>query len=109
MRRRDSLLSRSGRHARLAPVWEQEGGFLIMTSIGKVLMVGAVAALAIAVSAVPSEAAKRRAKAPANCLALTQCTMAKTNVVHYCGFDAKWVPMLMPACQHAGCPPPCPR
>jgi hypothetical protein len=91
------------------PVWQQQGG-PTMNSSSKILLAGAVAVIAIAVSAVPSEAAKKRAKVPATCATLTSCTMAKTNVVHLCGGDGKWQPaLLIPTCSGATCPPPCPK
>jgi hypothetical protein len=79
-----------------------------MKSISKLMLAGAFAVAAIAVSAAPSEAAKR-AKAPKACTPGTSCTMAKTNVMHHCFGDGKWVAALLPACQGAGCPPACPK
>jgi hypothetical protein len=85
-------------------------GVLAMKSFSKILLAGAFAVIAIAVSAAPSEAARGKAKAnaAATCLPLTTCTMAKTNVVHQC-WGGKWQAMLLPACSGAGCAPPCPK
>jgi hypothetical protein len=83
-----------------------------MKSFSKILLAGAFAVMAIAVSVAPSEAARGKAKAkvPATCATLTSCTMAKTNVVHLCGGDGKWQPALfIPTCSGASCPPPCPK
>jgi len=81
-----------------------------MKNFSKILLAGGIAVVAIAISTAPSEAAKRRAKAPVTCAPLTACTMAKTGVVHLCGGDGKWQPALfLPTCSGAGCSPPCPK
>jgi len=90
------------------PVGQNKRG-VAMKKFSKILLAGAVALIAIAVSTAPSEAAKKRAKAPATCAPLTTCTMAKTGVIHQCWGDGKWQPMLLGACSGAGCPPPCPK
>jgi hypothetical protein len=82
-----------------------------MKSLAKLLLLSAVAVMAIAVSAAPSEAAKKKAKAakpPSDCSAVgASCTMGGTNVVHFCAGTKKWTPVLMPPCVGPGCPPPC--
>jgi hypothetical protein len=62
-----------------------------MTSIAKILLVGAVAVTAIAISAAPSEAAKRM-KAPAPCTPGMLCTAPAAGVskIMACGGDGKW-------------------
>ena len=89
-----------------------------MKSFSKVLLAGAVAVMAIAVSAAPSEAAKKhKMKAQlfpvSACSPGAACTGAPNplqegrGVVYMCGGDAKWVAALNPGCSGAGCPPPC--
>jgi len=89
-----------------------------MKTISKFLLAGAVAVVAIAVSAAPSEAAKKKvakgAKFPVGaCTPGTACTGAPNplqdgrGVVYMCGGDAKWVANLSPGCSGPGCPPPC--
>ena len=90
-----------------------------MKSFSKVLLAGAVAVMAIAVSAAPSEAAKKKrglkgAAVPVSaCSPGAACTGAPNplqegrGVVYMCGGDAKWVAALNPGCSGAGCPPPC--
>jgi hypothetical protein len=75
-----------------------------MKSMTKILLLGAVAVTALAISVAPSEAKKR---APKACMPGATCTMAKTGVVHHCAGDRKWVAVLLPACQGPGCPPRC--
>lgn len=84
-----------------------------MTSIPKLLMLGAVAVIAIAVSAAPSEAAKRKKAAKEKSLvptaACTQgqsCVMAGSGVRHFCG-GGKWVAVLAPPCTGASCGTKC--
>ena len=84
-----------------------------MTSIPKFLMLGAVAVIAIAVSAAPSEAAKRKKIAKEKSLVPTaacthgqSCVMAGTGVRHYCG-GGKWVAVIAPACTGPTCGPRC--
>ena len=80
-----------------------------MKSFSKILLLTAVAVMAIAVSAAPSEAAKKKApKAVSACANVgAWCTMGGSNVQHYCGVNLKWTPLVLPACTWAGCPPPC--
>jgi len=76
--------------------------------ITKFVLVGAVAALAIAMSVAPSDAAKRRAAAKsASCLGPAFCS---TNcqggicAVNLCGTDGKWYPaILTPICLEGLC------
>jgi hypothetical protein len=81
-----------------------------MKAITKFLLVGAVAVTAIALSAAPSEAAKKKAKTAALCnpahLCASNCTggLCKVNI---CGGDGKWYQALFtPVCVGA-CPPAC--
>lgn len=80
-----------------------------MTSIGKLLMCGAVAAMAIAISSAPSEAAKRRAAA--SCMGPGGCSHSckgGTCQLNACGFDGKWhQAVLPPACVTPFCPKKC--
>jgi hypothetical protein len=76
-----------------------------MKSMTKILLLGAVAVVAVAISVAPSEARTKRA--PKACMPGAICTMAKTGVVHHCAGDRKLVPVLLPACQGSGCPPHC--
>ena len=83
-----------------------------MKSITKFLLVGAVAVTAIAISAAPSEAAKKKAKAAAPCTPTTLCTApGSSNVgnIMICGGDGKWYPAIFtPWCVNGTiCPPRC--
>ena len=84
-----------------------------MKNITKFLLVGAVAVTAIALSAVPSEAAKKKAKAMAPCTPGMTCTAPGSSgglsKVMACGGDGKWYPALFtPYCMTGGiCPPAC--
>ena len=67
----------------------------------KFLVAGAVAALAIAISAVPSEAgkAKRTAVAAKGCTAPAYCSTNCSGgwcTVYACGFDGKWYQSVLP-------------
>ena len=80
-----------------------------MTSISKILLTGAVAVAAIAISSAPSEAAKKKAKAP--CLPGPMCSSGKAtgvNNVNFCGVDGKWYKaQVTPTCVQPFCPPKC--
>jgi hypothetical protein len=80
-----------------------------MTSISKILLTGAVAVAAIAISSAPSEAAKKKAKAP--CLPGPMCSTGKAtgvNNVNFCGVDGKWYKaQVTPTCMQPFCPPKC--
>jgi len=80
-----------------------------MTSIGKLLLCGAVAAIAIAISSAPSEAAKRRAAA--NCVGPAVCSHScsqGTCQMNACGLDGKWHwAFLTPVCAAPHCPKKC--
>jgi hypothetical protein len=91
-----------------------------MKMFAKFLMAGAVAVVAIAVSAAPSEAAKRHhmkkmaVGVPAGvCVPGAACTglpnplQEGRGTVYMCGGDAKWVAHLSPGCMGPGCPAPC--
>jgi hypothetical protein len=79
-----------------------------MKSLSKLLLVGAVAVMAIAGSAVPSEAKGKRAKkAPAPCMPGLTCSTPDSKVLA-CGGDGKWYPALFtPVCIQPFCPPRC--
>ena len=79
-----------------------------MRSIARILLVGAVAVMAIAVSAAPSEAAKKkRMKAPANGTYIGQVCSTGGKVMVW-GADMKWSPaFLTPVCAAPFCPPGC--
>jgi hypothetical protein len=84
-----------------------------MKSIPKLLVLGAAAVMAVAVSAAPSEAAKRKkvtkekSLVPTSaCTAGQSCVMASTGVRHYCG-GGKWVAVLAPPCTGPTCGPKC--
>ena len=81
-----------------------------MKSIAKFLLVSAVAVTAIALSAAPSEAAKKKAKAAATCHPAYLCSSdcnGGTCKVNICGGDGKWYQALFtPFCTGA-CPPSC--
>jgi hypothetical protein len=81
-----------------------------MKSIARVLLVGAVAAMAIAVSAAPSEAAKKKAKKMAACTPMMTCSTAckGVNCNHMaCGIDGKWHAAIPPVCTKPFCPSAC--
>jgi photosystem II stability/assembly factor-like uncharacterized protein len=80
----------------------------MMKSMTKVLLVGAVAVMAIAVSAAPSEAAKRKhMKAPAKGTYIGQVCSAGGKVMVW-GADMKWSPAVFtPVCASPFCPPAC--
>jgi hypothetical protein len=74
----------------------------------KFLVAGAAAALAIAMSVAPTEAAKKRAKMSRGCavgaLCSTNCGAAGC-FMNYCGNDGKWYPaILTPVCVGSLCP-----
>ena len=83
-----------------------------MKSLAKVLLVGAVAVMAIAVSAVPSEA-KKKMKHPApgtyfGELCSTDCGANNVCKVMIWGYDAKWYQAAVtPVCMQPGCPVAC--
>jgi hypothetical protein len=80
-----------------------------MKSLTKVLLVGAVAVMAMAVSVAPSEAKKhKKMAAPAPCSpAGVLCTTPTTNVM-VCGLDGKWYQALFtPVCVGPVCPAKC--
>ena len=79
-----------------------------MKSLAKVLLVGAVAVMAIAVSVAPSEAAKKkRMKGPAAGAYVGQLCSAGGKVMVW-GPDMKWSPApLTPVCASPMCPAAC--
>jgi len=85
-----------------------------MKSFAKALLVGAVAVMAIAVSAAPSEAAKKkRMKAPApgtyvGQLCSTNCTAANSCSTMFWSAEKKWISAgLAPVCVKPFCAPAC--
>jgi hypothetical protein len=79
-----------------------------MKSISKFLLVGAVAVMAIAVSAVPSEAKKmKKAKGPAPGTYWGQTCTAPGSKVMVWGHDKKWYPGVWQTCAAPFCPPAC--
>jgi hypothetical protein len=76
--------------------------------ITKFLVVGAIAAVAIAMSMAPSEAAKKkRMAAPKTCggpgLCSTNCSGGYCSV-YLCGADGAWYPaVLTPICPQGAC------
>jgi hypothetical protein len=82
-----------------------------MKHVTKFLLTGTFAVAAIALSAAPSEAAKRKAKA-SSCTPGWTCTAPGSNAgwnkVMACGGDGKWYPALFtPYCAMPFCPPRC--
>ena len=80
-----------------------------MKTISKLLLVGAVAVVAIAVSAAPSEAKKKAAKMAACTPMMTCSTACKGGAcsVMACGVDGKRYPAIPPVCTQPFCPPGC--
>jgi hypothetical protein len=89
-----------------------------MKSIAKLLLVGAVAVTAIAISAAPSEAAKkkkmRHRAAASHSMTCKEAGLCSANcagatcAVNVCGADGKWYPaVLTPFCLQGQCPPKC--
>jgi hypothetical protein len=72
----------------------------------KIVLTGFAIAMAIAVSASPSEAAKKKAKKMASCTPGTYC-VSKAGVRQYCGGDGKQVAVLLPPCTDKACGPKC--
>lgn len=82
-----------------------------MKSMMKILLAGAVAVMAIAVSAAPSEAAKKK-KGPAAGAFIGQVCSTGCGKDNLCKtmvwtLDKKWSPALWPACAKPFCPPAC--
>ena len=82
-----------------------------MKSIAKLLLAGVVAIVAIAMSAAPSEAAKKKKAAkPAACTALTMCAAnckGSECQVMQCTDGKWWVVFYSPVCYGTSCPPKC--
>jgi hypothetical protein len=79
-----------------------------MKSIAKILLVGTFAMTAMAISAAPSDAAKRKAAA-APCVPGLVCTAkckgATCNVMA-CNYQGKWsAAVFTPVCTQPACPP----
>jgi hypothetical protein len=71
-----------------------------MKSFSRILLLGAVAVAAIAVSVAPSEAAKK--KAAKACMPGAMC-VSKAGVRQHCDGSGKWVAVLAPACSGPSC------
>jgi hypothetical protein len=82
-----------------------------MMSFSKILLTGAVAVAAIAISSAPSEAARKKAKAAKPCLPGPMCSSGKAtgvNNVNFCGVDGKlYKAQVTPTCVQPFCPPKC--
>ncbi len=83
-----------------------------MKAITSVLMAGAVAAVALAVTVAPSEAAKKKRMAkPATCTAPATCSFDCVGggcKINFCAGDGKWYwALLTPYCLGDLCPPKC--
>jgi len=78
-----------------------------MKSVSKILLIGAVAVMAIAVSAVPSEAKHHKMKkGPAPGSYFLEVCSVGTNVMVW-SWDKKWVPAIPPVCAAPFCPAAC--
>ena len=79
-----------------------------MKCIAKALLVGAVAVMAVAISAAPSEAAKKKKmKAPKPGAYIGQVCSTGGKVMVW-GADKKWSPAVFtPVCAAPFCPPAC--
>jgi len=87
---------------------------VVMKSFAKVLLVGAVAVVAIAISAAPSEAAKKkRMKGPVPGTYVGQVCSTKCNAANACSVmawtsDKRWISaVITPACVKPFCPAAC--
>ena len=85
-----------------------------MKSFAKLLLVGTVAVMAIAVSAAPSEAAKKKKNTQVASVSCKDAGMCATNCgdktcsVNVCAPGGNWVPAIFtPVCVKAQCPPKC--
>jgi hypothetical protein len=83
-----------------------------MKAITKVLLVGAVTVMAMAVSAAPSEAKHKKMMGPkpgvfVGQVCSTGCGKNKSCKVMAWGIDQKWSPALVPACVSPACPAAC--
>jgi len=79
-----------------------------MKAIAKFMLVGAVAVMAVAISAAPSEAAKKkRAKGMAPGAHWGQQCTAPGSKVMVWGYGNKWHPTLWQTCAAPFCPPAC--
>jgi hypothetical protein len=81
-----------------------------MKSIAKILLVGAVAVMAIAVSAAPSEAAKKKRMKPGTYIGQVCSTCGKkdnTCKVSMWTHEKKWAPAMFPTCVKPACPAAC--
>jgi hypothetical protein len=78
----------------------------MLKTISKFVLVAAVAAFAMSFST-PTYAAKKKAAAPATCVAwqykTAQCNNLGWCSMQRCGLDGKWYPSLM-ACWQPACP-----
>ena len=80
-----------------------------MKSITKMLLVGAFTVAAVGLTAMPSQAAKKRAAAPCTpgMVCTAKCSGSSCNVMA-CGGDGKLYPALFtPVCLSPACPSKC--
>jgi hypothetical protein len=82
-----------------------------MKSIAKLMLVGTFALATIAISAAPSEAAKRHRHHAKSCELGSHCSASCANgncTMKVCGTDGKWYDaFLTPVCLGATCPKAC--
>jgi hypothetical protein len=81
-----------------------------MKSIAKILLVGAVAVMTIAVSAAPSEAAKKKKMKHGTYVTQvcsTGCGKNNSCKVMMWGADKKWSASMFPTCVKPACPAAC--
>ena len=78
-----------------------------MKSIAKILLVGTFAMTAMAISAAPSQAAKKKAAAPCvpGLVCTAKCKGSTCNVMA-CNYEGKWsAAVFTPTCVSPACPP----
>jgi hypothetical protein len=81
-----------------------------MKSIAKVLLVGAVTMAAVALTSMPSQAAKKKAAAPCTpgMVCTAPCKAGSSCNVMACAGDGKWYTALFtPVCLEPACPSKC--
>jgi hypothetical protein len=89
-----------------------KGELLAMTNFGrKLFAAGVVAALAVAMSVAPTEAAKKRMKTARGCTTGQLCSTGCNGTgcfMNYCTSDGKWErAILTPICAGSLCPKKC--
>jgi len=80
-----------------------------MKAIAKVLLVGAVVAATIAMSAAPSDARVRELELGNwwGQLCATACVRGQCKVMVWFGAESKWIPGIQEVCTQPGCPQVC--